>query len=232
MKISSEVMSKLKPIEIFLSKKKYESALEYIKSIEQQYPSIHLIHYYAGIAHLNLGNLDESKKNLEKLIKSDQLSIVQLIQVNMLLGLIYTDESELMQAEYYYKEALKINSKSSMCYSALGYIYYLNKRFDSAIQNFKTAIELDQNNASAHNNLGFTYADIGINLNIAIRETQLAVQLNPESAAYHDSLGWALCANNQYNEGIKELEKALKLAPENSVIKQHLNEALRKKDKR
>jgi tetratricopeptide (TPR) repeat protein len=136
------------------------------------------------------------------------------------LGLKLTEKNKLDQAELYFKKAIEINNTSSMCYSALGYLYYLRRQYETAIQDFRRALQLDPNNAGAHNNLGYTLSEIGVNLNEAVRECRKAVMLNANSAAYHDSLGWALFVSGDFAESAKELRRALELAPP-SVIQEH-----------
>ncbi len=229
-KYPAEFRSKLKPVELFLGKGKFDAASEYLENIRKEYQKFHLVSYYMGICLVNQGFTHEAVQELETVKGSNQLSPVQLIQSRMLLGLIYTEIGDFAQAERNFKSALEINDQSSMNYSALGYVYYLMKRYDIAIQNFKKAIALDPNNAGAYNNLGYTYAEIGINLSEAVQTCKTAIRLNPMSAAYYDSLGWAYFSGQNYAESVNALQKALTLDSANQTIRKHINEAIRKRD--
>ncbi len=232
MKLPGELTKKLKPVtDIYLEKRRYDSAIEDLLLLKAEFPNYDIIDYYLGICYINRDQYREGVKRLETARKSKQLGLVQLTQANMLLGLIHTEKNKLEQAELYIRKAIEINNSSSMSYSALGYVYYLRKQYDTAIQNFRRAIQMDPNNASAHNNLGYTMAEIGLNLNDAVRECRKAVMLSPNSAAYHDSLGWALFASGDYAESTKELRKALEIAPEEPLIREHLQKAMEKRDK-
>ncbi len=216
----------------FIDKGKFKPAIEDLLALEKEAGSHDLISYYLGICYLNTDDYNKAANCLKDIFASADLSIIQLIQCNMLLGLIYTELGSYTKAEKFFKKTLEINPESSMSFSALGYVYFLTKKFDMAIFNFKKAIQSDPNNASAHNNLGYTLADLGINLNEAVNECRKAVALNPNSGAYRDSLGWALHQSEDYNAAVKELEQALKFPTKNNeLINEHLNMALKKRDK-
>ncbi len=229
MKIPKDLKSKLTPItDIYLPREKYDTALDLLLELKGKFPNFHIVDYYIGISYMNLADVSQALKYLMPLTRSNQLTILQLVQGNMIQGLIFTDAQEYDRAEQVFKAAIEAHPQSSMAHSALGYIYYLIKRYDEAIRNFKVAIELDPNNPSAHNNLCFTYAEIGININEALVEGRKAVALDPNSAAYHDSLGWAYFMAQDYNSAVKQLQKAFELYPNHPDIIEHLEKAKKK----
>lgn len=229
---TSELSKKLANIQKhFIQKKRYDVAIEDLQKLgnEHDYPDPVL--YFLGVCYANTGELRKAIEHLDVLTDSDELSIIQLTQVNMLLGYAYTEMEDFYNAELSFKRAIEINPQSSMSYSALGYVYYLAKKYDLSIMNFKKSIEIDPNNASARNNLGFTLAEIGINLNEAVSECRKAVALNPNSAAYRDSLGWVHYTMGNYKEAADELQKALQFpCNQQDVISEHLNLAIKKRD--
>lgn len=232
MKIPADLTNKLTPVtEVFLPKRRYDVALDSLLKVKSEFPTHHIVDYYLGICYSNLNQFGEALHRFKKIINSKQLNIVQLTQVNMVTGLIQTEQNKLENAQHSFENAIKINPSSSMSYSALGYVHYLTKRYDLAIQNFKMALSLDPNNAGAHNNLGYTLSEIGVNLNEAIRSCRKAVALYPNSAAYRDSLGWAYYVAGNFAESASELQKALALAPNNETIKEHLKKAMNRRDR-
>ncbi len=233
MKKNSKLVNKLDNIlDTFILKGKYKPAIEDLQAMEKESGSNDLISYYLGICFLNVDNYHKAADCLKNISTSRELSIMQIIQCNMLLGIIYTELGTYSKAEKFFKKSLEINPESSMSFSALGYVYYLTKKFDMAIFNFKKALQCDPNNASAHNNLGYTLAELGINLNEAVNECRKAVALNPDSAAYRDSLGWAMYKTEDYKAAVAELEQALKFPTKNQeLIYEHLNTAIKKRDR-
>jgi tetratricopeptide (TPR) repeat protein len=220
-------------LETFINKNKYKPAIEDLTALERELGKRDLISYYLGVCYANINDYARAADCLKDLSSSAELTIIQLIQCNMLLGFIYTELSSYSKAEKCFKKALEINPDSSMSFSALGYVYFQAKKYDLAIFNFKKAIQIDPNNASAHNNLGYTYAELGINLSEALNECRKAVALNPSSAAYRDSLGWCLHQTNDFNGAVKELEEALNYKTKNQdIIYEHLNTAIKRRDRR
>lgn len=228
----SELTKKLNSIQKnFILKKKYDVALEDLRKLNDEYGDDDHILYFMGVCFTNKGDLRKTIEYLSVLNNSDALSIVQLTQVNMILGYAYTEMEDFYNAELSFKKAIEINPGSSMSHSALGYVYYLAKKYDLAILNFKKAIELDPNNAGARNNLGYTYSEIGINLNDAVSECRKAVALSPNSAAYRDSLGWVYYTMGRFREAADELQKALQYpCSRKELISEHLSLAVKKRD--
>jgi tetratricopeptide (TPR) repeat protein len=218
-------------IETFIEKKKYEPAIEDLLKMQQEFGDFDIVNYYLGICYTNSNDQLKAIECLNNVSGSDELSIMQMIQTNMILGFLFTELEDLSNAEKAFKEVISINPQSAMSYSALGYVYYLSKKYDLAIFNFKKSLQIDPNNASAHNNLGYTYAEIGINLSEAVVECRRAVALNPSSAAYHDSLGWVHFTLGNFKEAVNEFNLALKYpCKEQYIINDHLNMAIKKRD--
>jgi len=81
------------------------------------------------------------------------------------------------------------------------------------------------NNIAALNNLGWLYFES----NDPGSEDLLrrAQKLAPNNPAVLDSLGWVLYKRGNAEEGIRYLEQANQLAPDNAEISMHLAEAKR-----
>ena len=80
----------------------------------------------------------------------------------------------------------------------------------------KESIELQPDDASAHNNLGVTYNDLG-RADEAILEYQIALELKPDYVQPHNNLGNTYKSLGRLNDAIEEYQMALKLNP-NYVI--------------
>ena len=89
----------------------------------------------------------------------------------------------------------------------------------------KKTIALDPEHASALNYLGYTYADLGINLDEAEALIKKALSIKPDDGYITDSLGWVYFKKGQYAEAIEWLKKAALLTPEDPVILEHLGDA-------
>ncbi len=79
---------------------------------------------------------------------------------------------------------------------------------------YKKILTLFPNNPHALNNLGFLYAEYGLNRELAQSLCQRAVDRLPENASFRDSLGWAAFKNQQYDKAEAELLKSIELNPD------------------
>lgn len=93
----------------------------------------------------------------------------------------------------------------------------------TAIVWYEKAIELAPNMAAALNNLAWIYYEQKDPR--AIELSKRAHDLAPNSAPILDTYGWILVEQGQVAEGIKYLERAASIAPDNQEIKTHLREA-------
>ncbi|WP_041273230.1 tetratricopeptide repeat protein [Desulforapulum autotrophicum] len=98
----------------------------------------------------------------------------------------------------------------------------------ACIQSMKRAIELDPDNANALNYLGYTYADLGENLDVAKSLILKALSLKPDDGFITDSLGWVYYKKAQFAEAVSVLEKAVQLTQGDPVIIEHLGDAYQK----
>lgn len=76
---------------------------------------------------------------------------------------------------------------------------------------YKKILELSPNNPHALNNLGYLYAEYGVNTQTAQELCQRAVDMAPDSPGFRDSLGWAAFKNRDYKKAEEELKKSLSM---------------------
>ena len=89
----------------------------------------------------------------------------------------------------------------------------------------RKAIELNPRNAAALNYLGYTLADMGVQLDEAERLIRRALELQPNDGIYIDSLGWVYYQRGEYKRAVEQLERAVELAGEDPTIVEHLGDA-------
>ena len=106
----------------------------------------------------------------------------------------------------------------------LGEAYERTRRYDEAADQFQAVLEIQPENSTAMNYLGYMWADNGENLEQALELVRRAVALEPDNGAYVDSLGWALFRLSEFEEARRHLERANQLAPEDSTILEHLGD--------
>ncbi|MBI1900687.1 MAG: tetratricopeptide repeat protein [Planctomycetia bacterium] len=85
-------------------------------------------------------------------------------------------------------------------------------QLEEAIAEFRRAIEIDRNDAVAHNNLGYTLLDLQ-RFDEALAEFGAAIKIDPDNALAHNNLGNALSDLKRFDEAIAEYRRAIEIDP-------------------
>ena len=88
--------------------------------------------------------------------------------------------------------------------------FYFAKNYQSAIQAYSRAINLNPNFAEAYNNRGNSYFQLQ-NYSQAVQDLQTAVKFNKFDARIHNNLGSAYLLQNLYDAAISEYTQAINL---------------------
>ena len=110
-------------------------------------------------------------------------------------------------------------------------IYDHDKQFDQAEAEYRKGLAIDPNNATILNDLGYMFADRGVNLPEALKMIQKAVELDPQNGAFLDSLGWVYFKMGNYAQAEENLHKAIDRTSTDASIHDHLGEVYEKTGK-
>jgi tetratricopeptide (TPR) repeat protein len=131
-------------------------------------------------------------------------------------------------------EAEKLFESDPRLHFRIGVLFdKLGKRSES-IERMKKVISLNPKDAQALNFLGYSYAEMGINLEEALGYLKKAVDIRPNDGFILDSLGWIYFKLKRYDEAASYLEEAIALVNDDSTIVEHLGDvyAARKEHKK
>lgn len=128
-------------------------------------------------------------------------------------------------------KVVELDPESDRVHFALGALYDESKDKDKTIEYMRKAIELNPDYAAALNYLGYTYAEMGVELDQAERLIIRALEIAPNDGFYIDSLGWVYYQKGDYRRAIEELERAVHLVVDDPVIIEHLGDAYLKDGK-
>lgn len=107
----------------------------------------------------------------------------------------------------------------------LGVLYDKLGMRPQSIERMKKVLELNPDDAQAHNFLGYTYAEQGSNLDEALAHVKRALEIRPDDGFFIDSLGWVYFQMKRYDEAIRYLEKAAQLVTDDATVLEHLGDA-------
>ena len=176
--------------------------------------------YYLGLCSSKLERFDDALRYLEQVIAIDN-SAIRVYQCRMIIAYIYivTDRAPLAEAELNRLQGSGL--ESVMLYNTLAYSAYVQKHYIGAMEYYEKALEIDNDNTTALNSLGYILADTGLDKLKGLRLCRKAVDRNPDNAAYLDSLGWVSYKCGNVKDARKWLRQALDMAPQETEIKKH-----------
>ncbi|MFP3937044.1 MAG: tetratricopeptide repeat protein [Phycisphaerae bacterium] len=112
------------------------------------------------------------------------------------------DALERLDSHEWYAQSAEAMNIRATCLEQLG-------RRDEALAALENARELDPDDASINNNLGYFYAEEGVNLDKAERLIRRALMDLPDEVAFMDSLGWVFYKQGRFQAAVRVLERAL-----------------------
>jgi putative PEP-CTERM system TPR-repeat lipoprotein len=102
---------------------------------------------------------------------------------------------------------------------ALANAHVVDSRIDSAVEQYRRILKLDQDNLVALNNLAWFLRDKQPQQ--ALEYAQRATNIAPDSAAMMDTLAVVMLKNGQAKQAQRVMDKVLKLAPQDLTMRYH-----------
>lgn len=212
----------LKGVQFYLQKK-WENALKEFLSADTSNLNTDEkmeLSYYLGLCYTKLNHYEQALTFLEQVVTSGN-DILRIFQCRMTLAYIYVITKREKMAEYELKRLQSSGFESPLLYNTLAYAAWMQKQNKTAIDFYEKTLEIDTENATAMNSMGYILADSGIDVMRALRLCRRAVDFKPQNAAYLDSLGWAYFKSGELIEARTWLRRALDLAPDEKEIQRH-----------
>ena len=144
-------------------------------------------------------------------------------------GDAYRGKSDFDRAARDYGKAIELAGKPEKAHWTYwlfrGVSYERLGKWPQAEADFLKAMELDPDQPSVLNQLGYNWVERNLKLKEGLALLEKAVKLKPDDGNMLDSLGWAHYRLGDYQEAIKLLERAAALEPTYSEIRDHLGDA-------
>ncbi|MDR0472066.1 MAG: tetratricopeptide repeat protein [Treponema sp.] len=177
--------------------------------------------YYLGLCYTKLERYDDAVSYLEKVVSGGG-NPMRIYQCRMTLAYIFVLTKKTKMAEFELNRLASNGFESAQLYATLAYAAWSQKQYQKSVDYYEKALDLDKDNTTALNGLGFVLVDANLDLIRGLRCCRKAVDLKPNRAAYLDSLGWAYYKNGELVEARTWLRRALEASPGQKVIKEHL----------
>ncbi|MYZ49820.1 tetratricopeptide repeat protein [Propylenella binzhouense] len=202
-----------------------EAAIEVLEAIDPKAPFRALGLLRAAMALDRLERADEAEAAFRESIARNPNDLqAHIAYGNMLRGREQFDKA----AEQYSRAVALISEPSRGDWTLFyfrGIAYERTKQWPKAEADFKKALELFPDQPLVLNYLGYSWVDMGTNLDQALGMIRKAVELRPNDGYIVDSLGWAYYRLGRFDDAVSELERAVSLMPQDPVINDHLGDA-------
>jgi len=194
-------------VDTYRAAKDYKNARAEFEAAEKKYPDDRELKMVYASVLADSGKVDQGVAELRGLLKGDrdretQLAIAQLYE----RAKRYDDmEKPLADAE----KLSETKPDKETVYFMRGAMYERLKKYDAAETEFRKVLEVNPENASALNYLGYMFADRDVRLEEAQKLISRALELDPDNGAFLDSLGWLYYRQNRLDDAEHALVRAL-----------------------
>jgi tetratricopeptide (TPR) repeat protein len=247
-------------IQLYVDQKKYDEALIIIDGLLKGRPGSPDLNHLGGVARYELKKYDQAIVHFEKVTPESRFFQDAVVHVAFIyqdqgkrgaavtfltsaiekdpdnpdfkyyLGTFYEELKDYENAALHINQAIAIEPDNPRYYFRLGVVYDKWDQKEASMEAMRTVISLDPKHANAMNYLGYTYADLGLNLDEAERLVKKALTYKPNDGYITDSLGWVYYKKGEFDEALKYLKKAIELVPDDPIMLEHLGDAYLKLD--
>jgi tetratricopeptide (TPR) repeat protein len=202
----------------------YDKAISEAEAASKKYPDDRMIADIRASVLADAGRADEAIAILRKQLngKNDR-------EVNVSLAQIYGKAKRYNEMS----EALDAAGKLAMTKEDKITITFLRgdmleklKKYDEAEAEFKKVLEMEPDNASALNYIGYMLAERSVRLPEAEGYIKKALANDPSNGAFLDSLGWVYFRMNKLPEAESNLRRALEHMSTDPTVHDHLGDVL------
>jgi tetratricopeptide (TPR) repeat protein len=203
----------------------YEEAINVLERIEPTSPMFRIVQLQIGRYYNALQKPEDARRHIQLVLDKTPNDV----DAATALADVLRVEKRYADAANAYSKAIALIGKPTKndwsLYYYRGTAYERSKQWDKAEPDFLKALELNPTEADILNYLGYSWVDMGRNLDKGLELIRQAVELQPDNGYIVDSLGWAYYRLGNYEEATKHLEKAVLLRPEDPTLNDHLGDA-------
>jgi tetratricopeptide (TPR) repeat protein len=239
---------------VHLELEQYDDAVAVFSGMLEKDPTADNIRLYCGIAYEEKGDLENAYAEFRKISRTSIQYIEAVSHIALILKEqnkteeaiavfkeaieanrgnleLYLNLSALYESIDKPQAALEVLTgneslfpKEPRFHFRIGVLFdKLGNRTES-IDRMKLVLQLDPKDAQALNYLGYSYAEMGVHLEDALKYIKQAIAIRPHDAFILDSLGWTYFKLKRFDEAAKTLEEAITLVNDDSTIVEHLGD--------
>jgi len=211
--------------DVMMARERFEAAIAAFRRIDGEPGLVWMARLREADALRRLERDDDAAKLLETLAAKRPDRIEALVR----LGDIHRAKGRHDAAITAYDRAIgkvgQAGAKDWVLFYARALAHDAAGRWPEAEADLRRAVELQPNQPSVLNYLGYSWIDRGMHLDRAEALIAKAAELRPDDGYIIDSLGWAKYRRGDYHGAIEQLERAVEMRPLDATINDHLGDA-------
>jgi tetratricopeptide (TPR) repeat protein len=218
-------------VDTYRMAKDYKNARAESEAAMKKYPDDRMLKLVDASVLADSGKVDQAVAELRTLLKGDhdretQLAIAQLYEK----AKRYEDMAKPLDAA---EKLSETKPDQETVRFMRGAMYERLKNWDGAETEFRKVLELNPDNASALNYLGYMFADRGVRLEEAQKLVSRALELDPDNGAFLDSMGWVYFREDRLDDAEHTLLRALSKSgvAQDPTVHDHLGDVYLKSGK-
>ncbi len=200
--------------------KKSEEAIDHFLKISKSADQYKKAVIHAAFLYNDMGQMDTAIAFLEK--KHEEMP--RDIDIISYLAAMYEENGMLKDALRMLRRGLDFSPDNIEILFRSGVLLDKTGQKKACIQTMRKIIAQDPTHASALNYLGYTYADLGENLDEAEEMILKALEKKPHDGFITDSLGWVYYKKGMFEKAVEVLKKAETLSSGDPLIIEHLGD--------
>ena len=242
--------------ERYYENKQFDITTWAVEGMLEAAPGSSELHYLAGLAYDGLNNTPTALQHLARvrprsrfysnatvhraLLLHDAGQIDDAIRVitealahdanqasfHYYLGAFYEEQDRYAEALEALTKAVAIEDSNARYFFRMGVIYDKLNRPQDVIDAMRRSLAIEAEDAEALNYLGYTYAELGIELQEAEALIQRALHIKPDDGYITDSLAWVYYKMGRYEDALAWMKKAVALVPDDPTILEHMGDIL------
>lgn len=204
---------------------KYTEALHFFQSLSAEQANDLDVIYFIGLCYMKLKRYEEALLYLEQIVTTiprDEIQQDRILQCRLVLAVIYATTGRARLAEFELRSLKETGFNPCAVHAAMAYISWLQQDYTKSIEQYEKVLEMEPENITALNGLGYVLACLNKDLTRALMLSKRALDISPNSPACLDTLGWVYYKLGLLEEAENFLRKAQEKDETNEEILEHL----------
>lgn len=204
---------------------KYTDALNFFQSLTSAHVNDLDLTYFIGLCYMKLRLYEDALLYLEQIVTAvpeDDQQRERVLQCRLVLAVVYASTGRSRLAEFELQSLKETGYLPGAVHAAMAYISWTQQDYDKCIERYEKVLEMEPENITALNGLGYVLACLNRDLTRALMLSKRALDICPDSPACLDTLGWVYYKLGLLEEAENFMRKALEKDGSNEEILEHL----------